>query len=172
MLLLTTTFTVIISMTGFLPKPKYSQTPSEQALRDFSKLGGISRRAVFSVFLFTEQVRHSAANPSKGGRLLEQKYCLPRIIQEDTPICQEEEAETPPSSPHIILYLQTVWVLAQCNFNDSARESRRAQRLSWLSWRLVQCNKSARLSLNPHGAAQPQHCRCSLIESCKSEVFA
>ena len=33
-----------------------------------------------------------------------------------------EEAETPPSSPNIILYLQMVWVLAQCNFNDSAGE--------------------------------------------------
>lgn len=87
MLPLTTTCTVIISITGFLPKPKYSQTPSEQALRDSSKLGGISRRAVFAVFLFTKQVRGTAANQAKG--LLEQKNRVPRIIQEVVPICQE-----------------------------------------------------------------------------------
>lgn len=45
---------------------------------------------------------------------------------------------------------------------------RGAPRLSRLSRRLVQCNKSARLNLNPQGEAKPEHCRCSLIESCKS----
>lgn len=32
---------------------------------------------------------------------------------------------------------------------------RRSQRLPWLPWRLVYCNKSARPSLNPQGAGQP-----------------
>ena len=88
-LLLTTTCTVVISITGFLPKPKYSQTPSEQALRDSSKLGGISRRAVFSVFLLAEWVRGSAANQAKAGRPLEQKHRMPRLLQEDVPIFHE-----------------------------------------------------------------------------------
>lgn len=56
MLLLTTTCTVVISTTGFLPKPEYSQPTSEQALRDSSKLGGISRMAVFSVLLKTHSL--------------------------------------------------------------------------------------------------------------------
>lgn len=84
-----------------------------------------------------------------------------------------EEAETPPSSfsrHHLVLangfspstvQFQWLWLCKKIIF-------RRAPRLSWLSWRLVQCNKSARLSLNPQGAAKPEHCRWSLIGSCKS----
>lgn len=150
-LLLTTTYTVI-SITGFLPKPKYSQTPSEQVFRDFSKLEGISGRAIFSVFLFAESVKGSAANQAKGSR----RIACPELFRKVYLFAERfwRSRNSPFFSKHNLVF-ETLWVLAQCNFNDSAGELCLEElRLSWLSWRLLQCNISVRLSLNPHGAAK------------------
>lgn len=105
-LLPTTTHTVIISITEFLPKPKHSQTPSEQALRDSSKLEVSQEGLCF-------QFSYSLGQCSKAGKrgkvlgaeeLCDQNYSgnctnLPRAF---------EKAETAPSSPSIILHLQMV----------------------------------------------------------------
>lgn len=51
-----------------------------------------------------------------------------------------EEAETRLSSPNIILYLQTVWVLAHCNFNGSAGESRSEELKDYPGYREDWCS--------------------------------
>lgn len=154
-LLPTTTHTVIISITVFLPKPKHSQTPSEQALRDSSKLGSISRRAVFPVLLFIGTVQQSR---QKGEGSWSRRIVWPELFRKLYQFAKSlwKSRNSSFFSKHHLAFTNGLSPSAE-QFQLLSRRTvfRRADRLPWPSWRLVQHNKSPGLCSNPQGAAKP-----------------